>query len=729
MTLPRKMLVLFVGWALVLLAACWLLLATVLRPMADEMDRRAAERGAGIVEAALAAKHQDLARRARDWAVWDDPWRELAGTDRSFSRLSLLPEHLTAIDIDAAWIERLDGQVVALASADGSRAAAELQPGLTRAPAFATSIPGAVATSIVSTPQGPALAAVVAVTNSEGTAVPDGRLVMLQYFDEGRIAQLGRLLSINFSLVPVRTLDEDTARRVVDNAVHVLSPDTLTAYRQVRDATGRITHAIVVRKERTGAALAAANINLTTLVMVVLSALTLVVAIGLMHLMFGRPLRRLRQAVLATTEAAPFDAARLDARGDEIGHLARAFHDLDSAARGDRAALLGSLDAARAADEAKSRFLAVMSHEIRTPLNGVLGAASILKAREDDPERLRLIETMQSSGDVLMRLLDDVLDLSRLERGEMEVASQGFAPRELARDIEEIWSRPASTKGLALTVSVAEIVPPRLRADASRLRQAVFHLVSNAVKFTEQGTIDVRFGWSEERLTVEVVDTGCGITESIRTRMFESFAMADASNTRRQGGAGVGLALVRHLVDLMGGEVSVESRPGSGSMFVIVLPCMVDALDDGAWDLNDDPVEGDAPLAGLRVLVAEDNSVNRLIAGKLLETVGAHAVFAENGALALELAAAEGFDLVLMDVQMPVMDGLEAARALRDREGPNRFAPIVALTANAGDRDRRTCLEAGMDDFVTKPIQPAALFAAMQRAVSSRRLADFAIRA
>ncbi len=372
-------------------------------------------------------------------------------------------------------------------------------------------------------------------------------------------------------------------------------------------------------------------------------------------------------------------------------------------------ALREAQQAAEAAGEAKAAFLANMSHEIRTPLNGVMGVLHLLKSEPLSDDGRAMLTDALSCGQMLAELLNDVIDFSKIEAGRLELASEPVDPTALLEGVVRLLKPQADAKRLTLNVEVDRTLG-WVRSDPVRLRQALFNLVGNAVKFTERGSVTVRCTAPRPgRLRFEVEDTGVGVPANVQARIFQRFDQGDASTTRKFGGSGLGLTITRKLAEMMAGEVGVASRVGVGSTFWLEVQAEPAAARAAVADTLE-PV-----LEGLRILVVEDNSTNRMIATKLLEAMGAQVDTAEDGYLGVEAAAAGGFDLILMDVQMPGIDGLEAARRIRALGGPAARIPIVALTANVLAHQRRAYLDAGMDGVVGKPISPVVLMGEIAR--------------
>ncbi|WIY68034.1 ATP-binding protein [Aquidulcibacter paucihalophilus] len=372
---------------------------------------------------------------------------------------------------------------------------------------------------------------------------------------------------------------------------------------------------------------------------------------------------------------------------------------------------------AEVASAAKSDFLAVVSHEIRTPMNAVISAANLLRRTRLDSQQREHVSMLIDAGDVLMGLLNDVLDFSKIEAGKMELESADMVVRDRLSTIVRLWEPRALANGVRLKMRIAPDVPAAVRTDPLRVQQILFNLMSNAVKFTHEGEIRIDAGWADGRLNLAVSDTGCGIPADRLGQIFNSFEQADVGTTRRYGGTGLGLAISRRLAELMGGSLSVQSVDGEGSTFTLSLP-MTAVETAPAQPVR--AIETSGSLAGRSILAADDHEVNRRILQLLLEPHGCRLTLVENGAEALEAASGQRFDAILMDMQMPVMDGLEATRRIRTGE-INGDTPVIALTANALDVHRAAWDAAGVHAFLTKPIDPVLLATTLAQACAVER--------
>jgi signal transduction histidine kinase len=407
--------------------------------------------------------------------------------------------------------------------------------------------------------------------------------------------------------------------------------------------------------------------------------------------------------------------------------LVGAIQDITARKQAERA-LMEAKEEAEAANRAKSTFLATMSHEIRTPLNGVLGMAQAMSGDSLSGTQAERLDVIRQSGETLLAILNDVLDLSKIEAGKLELEETEFEVQELARGAYSAFTAIANKKGLSFAFKIDPSAHGIYRGDSTRVRQILYNLVSNAIKFTEHGTVAVQVGRDRAGLRFSVTDTGIGIGAEPLLRLFGKFEQADASTTRRFGGTGLGLAISKEFAQLMGGAIVARSTPGKGSTFEVTLPLVRvgDALSSAEAPRFAPAVETIETVGALgaierplRVLAAEDNAVNQLVLKTLLHQIGIALTVVGDGQAAVEAWEVEAWDLILMDIQMPVVDGPSACRIIRDREAAQGRArtPIVALTANAMSHQVAEYFAVGMDGVVAKPIEVSKLIEAMNQAL------------
>ena len=540
-------------------------------------------------------------------------------------------------------------------------------------------------------------------------------------------ADAGRALAAIASaphVAAVRLLDD--RGRVVAQAGAARAHDVDVLVKPVQMAGRRVGTVELVARQPSLIDILARNLALTGALFFGSAGLAILLANGLARRM-TKPMERLSAAMQVVAVGGQFKTVEQASDDDVFHSLTDSFNHLvsrleinDHDLRGAMAELVKARDAANAANVLKSHFLANISHEIRTPLNGVLAMTEVMDMDDLTSAQRERLAVIRDSGTLLLSVLNDVLDLSKIEAGRLDLIERDFDLSDLAGKVRETYASQARDKNLAFEVSVAPEALGAWRGDVDRLRQILGNLISNALKFTLEGSVSVRFGSAENGsgLRVDVMDTGIGIAPETLPRLFDKFVQADNSTTRRFGGSGLGLAICRELATVMGGEINVQSREGQGSTFTVVVAI------PRAEPMAEAEVQPQASTLGerrLRVLAADDNPTNQKVIAAVLAPLGAEVVLVADGEACVEASKLGGYDVILMDIHMPVMDGVDAARAIRALESAEHRprVPIVAVTASALVHQVESYLAAGMDGHVAKPIEVTKLYAAIEHAVAA----------
>jgi signal transduction histidine kinase/ActR/RegA family two-component response regulator len=551
---------------------------------------------------------------------------------------------------------------------------------------------------------------------------------------------------INYDLSAVAASRDLTDVRLLDMAGHTIAayvkpPGANTVTGPVHTLTlpivvnGRVIARVVMHnREPTIVALLPRFLALTGALFFGASGIALFVAHTLSR-RISAPIERLSKAMAKVASSGEFEQMAPGAADDDVFvRLTCSFNDLLTQLDANHKELCETLedlmearDAANAANVAKSQFLANMSHEIRTPLNGVLAMAEVMDRGDLSVVQRDRLSVVRQSGEQLLSVLNDVLDLSKIEAGKLELAAQDFDLERLAMAVQDGFGALANEKGLAFKVEVAPEAAGIWHGDSDRLRQIFSNLISNAIKFTGEGAVTARFEMADAGgLRLSVADTGIGISQGKILTLFEKFIQADASTTRRYGGTGLGLAICRELAQLMGGQISVISEEGKGSTFIVELP-FARGVSAPAGEVAAEAAD-EMRERTVRVLAAEDNLVNQKVLKAIVEPMDVDLSIVGDGRSAVEAWRGGDFDLILMDIQMPVMDGIAAAKAIRAAEAAERRprTPILALTANALVHQVEEYLAAGMDGHVAKPIEINKLYDAMSRVLAAQTAAEAA---
>ena len=726
----RTKILIFVAGCIAVFCALFVGLAHfILLPSADRAEAQVMVQNLRRFEGRLDARLDRLSQAGVEWAYWDEAMNFIADRNPSFVKANLTATAFkdSAIEILLMW-DAQDRLVVGrmLRSVDGPTEAvpAAVVAELAAVPGLFQRVLEGETIGLLRTSLGVVLLSAQPVTDSNGHGPVRGTMVVGSFLGAARVAELAAHEPFAVELVvPGVAAAPLVPMLAVDGprTAFALNDAELGGRMPLTDLKGGTAAVVELRAPRT------LHVQQMQSMWVMLEALgiasvVLIVVVGLLvDVLFLRRLVRLQAEVRELRDEAGI--RRLEAT-DGTPEFRRLGQDIAAMARGLREAQLR----AEAASHAKGAFLATMSHEIRTPMNGVLGFTSLLKGTPLTPEQRDYVATIEQSGEILLALINDILDLSKLESQGVELEQQPVIVQDIANEIGALFVPRLLTKGVRLVVECGADVPPAVLADALRLRQILFNLVGNAAKFTRHGEVRVRIGAGAEDsrggrkecvLQFEVSDTGIGITPEQQARLFQPFTQADNSTTRQFGGTGLGLAISQRLVGAMGGTIGVESGPGQGARFFFAV--RVPVLESPVAEPESADAEERRPERPyrLRTLVVEDNEVNRRMISMMLRRLHCEADYAVTGseAVAKATAAAPGYDLVLMDVVMPEMDGLDVTRAIRAHElaGPHPPAWIVALTASAMVGDRERCFAVGMNDFLSKPFRLGELISVLDR--------------
>ena len=731
MTLGRKTFLILLIASLVSVLLSYVVLRTTVYSTFIELENSWTANNLARVEAAIQTQLESLAVLNREYSQWDDTYAFLQDRNEAYVGQNITADSLDSLDIDSLIILDKYGQYVAgvgrdAESPDGYRVNHRfdefetVRERLSVSNSATSQLAGVVGTSF-----GPLLIVSLPVLQNDASGPPVGSFAFARYLTEPRIQQLRDQLTTDFDIMPANSdqvpLDlQGTVESLNTTPValrQVRRDEDIATYAALRDIYGQPAFVVEVTTPRQISAAGAQAVMIALVFLALTSILYLVISNLSLQKLIVLPLAGLTGHIGQMRKSGTMARVPKSDRTDEFGTLAHQFNALIEelenaqtvtvAARDDAAA---ARDAALEASRAKSQFLANMSHEIRTPINGVLGMTELLLSSTDlDERQRRYAETVAQSGNALLSVINDILDFSKIEAGKLDLDFAPFDVRQTVEESLELMAERADRKGLELLCDISPGLQTSVQGDANRLRQILINLIGNAVKFTDRGEIVVRMaeipdGSDAMVLRTEVQDTGIGIEPENQPQVFESFAQADDSNTRNFGGTGLGLSISKQLVELMGGEIGVESTPGQGSTFWFTT----------RWPKDDGPPAPLQPegLAGVHVLVVDDNATNREILRRQLEHWHMTVAEASSGMQALaELqqasTGASPYDLVLLDFHMPEMDGLEVARNLQGNPAL-RHVPLVLLSSVSvsGDIDQE---ETGLAAWLTKPVRQFAL--------------------
>ena len=712
-------------------------------PTFDALQKNAADSDLSRVELALEGVATTIDTTVLDTAEWDESYAFVQGQNT---------EHFIESNLQFDWYLEMNIHLVAFFNAEGKLIFGKYIEPDTGLPAPIDEIllaplgpndPVVQHTDIMDgvegllhTKQGPILIASRPVLTSMGMGPIAGTIIMGRLLDADGLLSIQEQTDAVFSLIFVSEGEGSPEDRAIaelalaEGVAHSENPETHFTHKIIRDIYGNPSYMLRVETPREIAAVGLNALQLA-LVLFMLTALFPVASIWvLIQRLVIVPVTGLGGHILRLRATGDLSQRIETQRVDEFGTLADEFDALTGDLEAARQEMQKSRDSALELARLKSEFLATMSHEIRTPMNGVIGMTEMLLAGDLPGKQRRYAETIQSSADGLLAIVNDILDFSKLESGSATVDRREFGMVALVDETIRTFAGAALASNVALTHDVAPDLDASFEGDSNRLRQLLINLIGNAIKFTIRGQISVRVSVKsavedEYRVRFEVRDTGVGIAAENLEHIFGSFAQADSSTTRNFGGTGLGLAICKTTVELLGGEIGVESEFGVGSTFWFVVPLKRTGAAPAAIDQISEASDTRVKRFEADILLVEDNAVNELVALAMLEHLGCHADTASDGQEALAVLAERSYDLILMDCQMPVMDGFAATAEIRRRERESRAkarVPIIALTANAVEGDRERCLASEMDDYLSKPFREQQLIDVLMRWLPEDRM-------
>lgn len=730
MSLQKKIVVLFLALGAVFTVGSYSGLRAFVFPAFEEFELQSAAQNLSRVRSALNAELRALDIINREYSEWDQAYEFALGRRNSYVAENLDIAYWTNININAMMYFDLDGNMlwgtIVDMSIENELPIDEelLQPITAEHPLLHHRTKPGVTLGILQANTAPLLVSSHPILKSSAEGPPAGTLIVGRFLDPALIVDLGKRAGAAAALYPIGAVQHENPE------AWTYAKDIITGRRIIRDAFGTPAYVLEVASPRTISGIGENTINTALLFFVCATVLFLLGAWLFTRGLIVAPVSSLTQHISRIRKSGNLDQSMHSSRADEIGILGREFGDLARNLHSAQRELESARDQALAMSNAKSDFLAKMSHEIRTPMNGVLGMIELLSTTPLAGSQKRYMHSIKQAADNLLEIISDILDFSKIEAGKLTLEERAFCLNTFVTDVTDSMSGLADQKDLRINCILPEGPSINVVGDPVRLRQVLTNLIGNAVKFTEKGRVLLRVSADShlgefEDIKFEVIDTGIGIEPRKQRRIFESFTQEDGTTTRRYGGTGLGLTISKQIVEMMGGEIQLISQPGDGSNFSFTLRLgnahSSDLAEAGQTishvfgDLNSG-ISTFKPLRG-RVLVAEDNAVNQAVAVGMLEAMGVEAVIAHDGNNAVELFLSQKFDAILMDCQMPGLDGYQAAAKIRDIESRSGGEPIriIAVTANALAGDMEKCIAAGMDDYLHKPFKGEQLNTALAR--------------